>query len=75
MKTANTILRELIPGQASTDVLAEQLRQPAKVLIGFLADLEVDALVERSNIKDTITVWRLTDLGREAANTLNLQPA
>ena len=74
MKTANTILLELLPGQTSTDVLGEKLRQSPKVLLAYLADLEIDGLVERATIGGTITVWHLTEPGRQVADAL-LQPA
>jgi DNA-binding HxlR family transcriptional regulator len=74
MKTANTILLELIPGQTSTDVLGEKLRQSPKVLLAYLADLEIDGLVTRDTVASTITVWRLTGDGLTAANAI-LQPA
>ena len=75
MKTANTILLELLPGQSSLDALAERLLQPKTVLRAFLTDLETDGLVQQSTIKSTLTIYRLTDDGISVASALNLQPA
>jgi DNA-binding HxlR family transcriptional regulator len=75
MKTSTQILRDLTAGQSTTDALAQRMRQPAKVLTGFLQDLELDGLIESYDIKETLTVWRLTDLGRQAIADLNLATA
>lgn len=75
MKTANTILLELLPGQTSTDVLSEKLIQSPKVILAYLADLEIDGLVTKASIANQITVWRLTDSGHQVAAALQLQPA
>lgn len=70
MKTSHTILLELLPGQTSTDVLAEKLRQPARILAAYLQDLEVDGLVERGTINATVTIWKITRDGRDLAASL-----
>lgn len=75
MKTSHTILLDLLPGQATTDAIAEHLQQPRTVIAGFLQDLETDGLVSPRKITSGfLTVWSLTTAGHEVADSLN-QPA
>ena len=74
MKTSHTILLSLTKFQATTDVIAEDLRQPAKVVEAFCQDLELDGLIERAKINGTITVWRITENGQILAGELQ-EPA
>ena len=74
MKTSHTILNLLAKFQATTSVLAEELRQPARVVDAFCKDLEIDGLCERTTINGAVTVWRITDAGREV-NAGTKQPA
>ena len=70
MKTSHTILTLLGGFDASTGVLADDLRQPAKVVEAFCRDLEIDGLVTSHSIKDAIRIWRITEAGREVVNSL-----
>jgi predicted ArsR family transcriptional regulator len=79
MKTSLTILRDLAAGQSTIDPIAERLRQPRTVLTAFLADLITDGLVEAAPIGNpdvgrSLTVYRLTDAGRDAVHRVP-QPA
>lgn len=73
MKTSLTILRDLAAGQSTIDPIAERLRLPSPVLVAFLADLITDGLVESAPIGNPevgrkLTVYRLTDAGRDAVH-------
>lgn len=79
MKTSLSILRDLASGQSTIDPIAERLRQPPTVLAAFLDDLITDGLVESAHIGNSevgrkLTVYRLTQPGRDAATRIP-QPA
>ena len=84
MKTSHTILMDLLAGQSTTAALAERLRQPERIVIAFLQDLEIDGLVETVEIGNPsvgrrLVAWRITAAGIALANPLQterrLQPA
>ena len=76
MKTAHTILLDLLPGQATTDAIAEHMTQPRPIIQAFLNDLETDGLVSRhlAGHRKCLTVWRITPAGRDLAASLT-EPA
>lgn len=76
MITPNKILVDLIAGQATPDALAERIRIPM-LTIKAMCDRHVkDGLLQRTSIADgTLTVYSLTQEGREVASRLNLQHA
>lgn len=75
MKTAHTILLDLLSGQATTAAIADHLQQPPTVLAAFISDLETDGLVTAHTIAGGfLTAWRITPAGRQLTETL-LQPA
>lgn len=69
MKISHTILVSLARYQATSSVIAEDLRLPEKVVDAFCQDLEIDGLIDREKIGGAITAWRITDAGRQVANS------
>jgi Mn-dependent DtxR family transcriptional regulator len=66
MKTSHTILIDLLPGQATTDAIAEHLTQPRPVIEAYLKDLETDGLITPHKIGGGfLTAWRITTTGRQ----------
>lgn len=70
MTTPNKILRDLLIGQSTTDALAERMRAPMLAVRAMCERHERDGLLEQSKIADSLTVWRLTDDGRDMAAAL-----
>ena len=69
MKTTTSILRDLLAGQSTPDSVAGRLKQPTKVIEAFISDLEFEGLVEPLEIAGTLTAYRLTDRGEQAATS------
>lgn len=70
MTTPDKILADLLISQSTCDALAERMRCPMLAVRAMCERHERDGLLEQSKIADTITVWRLTDNGREVAEDL-----
>ena len=77
MTTPDKILADLTIGQATTDALAERMRIPMLAVRAMCERHEKDGLLAQSKIAGTLTVWHLTESGREVAATLKptLAPA
>lgn len=70
MTTPDAILRDLLIGDSSADSLGLRLRVPSLAIAAMCGRHEIDGLVRRLIIADTVTTWRLTDAGREVAHAL-----
>ena len=75
MTTPDKILSDLIAGQATTDALAERVRVPMLAVRAMCERHEIDGLLERSKIADTLVVWRLTYEGSIVAAELEASGA
>jgi DNA-binding MarR family transcriptional regulator len=71
MTTPNKIINDLLISQSTTDALAERMRLPMLAVRAMCERHEKDGLLEQYKIADTLTVWRLTESGRDLAATLN----
>lgn len=71
MTTPDKILVDLLISQSSCDALAERMHCPMLAVRAMCERHERDGLLEQSKIADCVTVWRLTDSGREVAGTLS----
>ena len=71
MTTPNKILTDLLISQSTTDALAQRIRLPMLVVRAMCERHEKDGLLEQFKIADTLTVWRLTESGRDMASTLS----
>jgi predicted ArsR family transcriptional regulator len=71
MTTPNKILTDLLISQSTTDALAERMRLPMLAVRAMCERHEKQGLLESIKIAGVLTVWRLTDMGRDAAATLN----
>ena len=70
MTTPDKILVDLLISQSTCDALAERMRVPMLAVRAMCERHERDGLLKQSKIADCVTVWRLTDNGREVAATL-----
>lgn len=68
------IFDDLRISQTTASSLAGRIGIGVSTVETILADLEIDDLVSTSTIKDTITVYRLTDLGIQFTFSLYDQP-
>ena len=75
MTTPDKILVDLLISQSSCDALAERMHCPMLAVRAMCQRHERDGLLSQSKIADCVTVWRLTDNGREVAATLSPQVA
>ena len=71
MTTPDKILVDLLISQSSCDALAERMHCPMLAVRAMCERHERDGLLSQFKIADTVTVWRLTDNGREVAATLS----
>jgi len=71
MTTPDKILIDLLISQSSCDALAERMHCPMLAVRAMCERHERDGLLSQSKIADTITVWSLTDAGRDVAATLS----
>lgn len=67
MTTPDKILCDLLVSQSTTDALAERMRIPMLAVRAMCERHEKEGLLETIEIAAMITVWRLTDAGREVA--------
>ena len=67
MTVRNLILRDLLNGQSTVSAFAQRYGLDAAEVRTACDDLELDLLVESSDISKTITVFRLTRAGRDHA--------
>lgn len=75
MTTADTILLLLVTDKATTEAIADTLRQPAIVINAFCRDLEKAGLATSSPLgnPDTgrkLSVWTITTAGKSRAESL-----
>lgn len=75
MTTPDKILLDLLPGRATTDAIAEHVCVPMLAVRAMLCRLEIDGLVEPSEIGPKLAVWELTENGREVALSLKTDPS
>lgn len=75
MKTSHTILLDILPGQATTDAIAEHLTLPRPVIDAFLLDLDRDGLVSPVRIAHGLIAWQITEAGRALTNSLTTAAA
>jgi predicted ArsR family transcriptional regulator len=78
MTTSDTILNLLATDQATTDAIAETLKQPAVIVAAFCCDLETAGLATSHALGNPdagrkLSTWRITESGK--ARAASLQPA
>lgn len=75
MTTPDKILVDLLISDSTTDALAERVKIPMLAVKAMCQRHEIDGLATHTNLADSISVWSLTDSGREVARTLQPAPA
>jgi hypothetical protein len=70
MTTPNQILVALLAEQSTSDALAESMRAPMLAVRAMCERHEKDELVTHATVAGCLTVWQLTESGREKAEAL-----